>query len=123
MSKSKGTVAVVDDDVRVLESLEKSFGRNVIPIELAIGAEKSLSGVIDLVRMKAYTYEMGGNGKGKETEIPANLKEQALEAIADDAVEGNRLHPAFRGIGAGGHFLDNTREGVAREGDAGDASF
>jgi elongation factor G len=68
------------DAARVLESIEKAFGRDVIPIELPIGAEKSLSGVIDLVRMKAYTYEMGGNGKGKETEIPANLKDQALEA-------------------------------------------
>jgi len=68
------------DAARVLESVEKAFGRNVIPIELPIGAEKSLSGVIDLVRMKAYTYEMGGNGKGKETEIPADLKDRALEA-------------------------------------------
>jgi len=68
------------DAARVLESVEKAFGRNVIPIELPIGAEKSLSGVVDLVRMKAYTYEMGGSGKGKETEIPANLKDQALKA-------------------------------------------
>src|ERR1043165_4869263 len=37
------------DATRVLESIEKNFGRNVIPIELPIGAEKSLSGVIDLV--------------------------------------------------------------------------
>ncbi len=65
---------------RVLESVEKAFGRNVIPIELPIGAEKNLTGVIDLVRMKAYTYELGGNGKGRETEIPANLKEQAQTA-------------------------------------------
>src|SRR5438105_11221556 len=50
------------DATRVLESIEKNFARNVIPIELPIGAEKSLSGVIDLVRMKAYTYEMGGDG-------------------------------------------------------------
>jgi elongation factor G len=68
------------DASRVLESLVNAFGRNVIPIELPIGAEKSLSGVIDLVRMKAYTYEMGGDGKGKETDIPDNLKEQAQEA-------------------------------------------
>jgi elongation factor G len=68
------------DATRVLESVEKAFGRNVIPIELPIGAEKNLSGVIDLVRMKAYTYELGGNGKGKETEIPADLKEQAQKA-------------------------------------------
>src|SRR5271165_5505879 len=65
---------------RVLESLVSAFGRDVIPIELPIGSEKSLAGVVDLVRMKAYTYDMGGNGKGKETEIPANLKEQAQEA-------------------------------------------
>jgi elongation factor G len=65
---------------RVLDSLTTAFGRDVIPIELPIGSEKNLSGVIDLVRMKAYTYEMGGNGKGKETEIPANLKDQAQAA-------------------------------------------
>src|SRR5438874_12477520 len=77
---------------RVLESLTNAFGRNVIPIELPIGVEKSLSGVIDLVRMKAYTYELGGNGKGKETEIPANLQEQAQEAhekLVEMIAEGN----------------------------------
>ncbi len=65
---------------RVLESLISAFGRNVIPIELPIGSEKNLSGVVDLVRMKAYTYELGGNGKGKETEIPANMRAQVQEA-------------------------------------------
>ena len=68
------------DAARVLESVEKAFGRSVVPIELPIGAEKSLSGVIDLVRMKAYAYELGGNGKGRETEIPAHLKDEALKA-------------------------------------------
>src|SRR5258708_15384390 len=41
------------DAERVLESLANAFGRNVIPLELAIGKEKNLSGVVDLVRMKA----------------------------------------------------------------------
>ncbi|HZQ70298.1 MAG TPA: elongation factor G [Terriglobales bacterium] len=68
------------DATRVLDSVQKAFGRNVVPIELPIGSEKNLTGVVDLVRMKAYTYELGGNGKGKETEIPANMKEQAQEA-------------------------------------------
>src|SRR5213595_3846139 len=68
------------DADRVLESLTNAFGRTVIPLELPIGREKNLSGVVDLVRMKAYTYELGGNGKGKETEIPANLKAQVQEA-------------------------------------------
>ena len=65
---------------RVLESVQNAFGRSVVPIELPIGAEKNLKGVIDLVRMKAYTYELGGNGKGKEVEIPADMKERAQEA-------------------------------------------
>ncbi len=65
---------------RVLESLINAFGRNVIPIELPIGSEKSLTGVVDLVRMKAYTYELGGNGKGKETEIPASMRAQVQES-------------------------------------------
>jgi elongation factor G len=68
------------DSERVLESLINAFGRMVIPLELPIGKEKNLSGVVDLVRMKAYTYDLGGNGKGKESEIPDNLKVQAQEA-------------------------------------------
>ena len=43
------------------------------PLQLPIGKEKNFSGVVDLVKMKAYTYELGGNGKGKEGEIPANI--------------------------------------------------
>ena len=80
------------DADRLLESVTKAFGRDVIPIELPIGSEKSLNGVIDLVRMKAYTYEMGGNGKGKEIEIPANLKDRAHEAhekLVEQVAEGN----------------------------------
>jgi len=65
---------------RVLESLINAFGRNVIPIELPIGSEKNLTGVVDLVRMKAYAYELCGNGKGKETEIPASMRAQVQES-------------------------------------------
>jgi elongation factor G len=68
------------DANRVLESLTNAFGRAVTPLQLPIGSEKSLSGIIDLVRMKAYTYEMGGNGKGKEGPIPANMADVAKEA-------------------------------------------
>ena len=68
------------DADRVLESLTNAFGRMVIPLELPIGKEKNLRGVIDLVRMKAYTYDLGGNGKGKESEIPGELKAQAQES-------------------------------------------
>ncbi len=80
------------DANRVLESLTTAFGRTVIPLELPIGSEKNFSGVVDLVNMKAYTYELGGSGKGKEGEIPANLKEQAQaahEKLVEMVAEGN----------------------------------
>jgi elongation factor G len=80
------------DADRVLESLTKAFGRTVIPLELPIGKEKSLSGVVDLVSMKAYAYELGGNGKGKESEIPANMKDAAQaahEKLVEMIAEGN----------------------------------
>src|SRR5215467_8362765 len=80
------------DAERVLESLTRGFGRNVIPLELPIGKEKNLSGVVDLVRMKAYMYELGGNGKGKEGEIPANMQETsqaAHEKLVELVAEGD----------------------------------
>ena len=63
-----------------LESLVSAFGRLVVPVQIPIGSEKSLKGVVDLVTMKAYTYDMGGNGKGKEGPIPAELEAAAKEA-------------------------------------------
>ena len=64
----------------VMESLVAAFGRQVVPVQIPIGSEKSLKGVVDLVNMKAYTYEMGGNGKGKEGPIPDDMAEQCKEA-------------------------------------------
>ena len=63
-----------------LESLRNAFGRQVVPVQIPIGSEKSLKGVVDLVTMKAYTYEMGGNGKGKEGPIPGEVEAAAKEA-------------------------------------------
>mgnify|MGYP003514772851 CR=1 FL=1 len=65
---------------RCLESLQKTFGRQVLPVQLPIGAEKDFAGVIDLVRLKAYRFERDGSGKGKEVPIPSELATDAAEA-------------------------------------------
>jgi len=77
---------------RTLEGLQKAFGRTVIPVQLPIGEEKNFHGVIDLVKMKAYTYDASGSGKAKEGEIPAELAEaagKAHEALVEMVAEGN----------------------------------
>ena len=40
--------------------------------------------------MKAYTYELGGNGKGKETEIPADLKDAGAGGAREAGGAGRR---------------------------------
>ena len=65
---------------RVMESLTTAFGRTIVPVQLPIGSEKSFTGVVDLVKMQAYTYEMGGNGKAKTGPIPASMEEEAKAA-------------------------------------------
>jgi elongation factor G len=103
---------------RVLDSLVSAFGRGVIPVQLPIGSEKSLSGVVDLVRMKAYTYDMGGNGKGKESDIPADLADAAQaghEKIVELIAEGNdALMEEFfdKGTIADEHLLPGLREAI-----------
>ncbi|HXU45622.1 MAG TPA: elongation factor G [Thermoanaerobaculia bacterium] len=75
---------------RALESLRKAFGRGVLPIQLPIGSEAGFTGVIDVVRMKAFKFTRDGNGKAEPSEIPADLQEAAeaaratlVEAIAE----------------------------------------
>ena len=77
---------------RALASVHELFGRTAIPIQLPIGSEKDFKGVVDLVRMKAYTYTNDGDGKGKEGDIPAELSgaaQKAHEALIEMVAEGN----------------------------------
>ena len=67
------------DFKRALESVNQFFGRTAVPIQLPIGAERDFKGVVDLVRMKAYTYTPDGDGKGKEGEIPADTGGRGAE--------------------------------------------
>jgi len=77
---------------RALESIHEIFGRAAVPVQLPLGSERDFSGVIDLIRMKAYTYTPDGDGKGREGEIPAELAgaaQAAHEALVEMVAEGN----------------------------------
>jgi elongation factor G len=77
---------------RALDSIHARFGRTAVPIHIPIGSEKKFTGIVDLIRMKAYTYTPGGNGKGVEGPIPADCEEQAKtghEELVEIIAEGN----------------------------------
>jgi elongation factor G len=68
------------DFYRVLEQLRSSFGRNVVPVQLPIGAQDSFAGIVDLVAMKAYTWK---DGKVAEADIPGDMQSQVDEYRAE----------------------------------------
>jgi elongation factor G len=67
------------DFFRTLESLKNAFGQHVVATEIPIGLEHEVSGVIDLVDMKAYRYEGAGRENCAEIPIPEELQAQAEE--------------------------------------------
>ncbi len=77
---------------RALASIQENFGRTAVPVHLPLGAERDFRGIIDLICMKAYTYALDGDGKGREEEIPAeyaDAAQKAHEALVEMVAEGN----------------------------------
>jgi elongation factor G len=103
---------------RALASIQEFFGRTAVPVQLPMGKERDFTGVVDLVRMKAYTYTAGGDGKGKESDIPAEYAaaaQSAHEALVEMVAEGNDayMEEFFEsGTLKIEHLLDGLRGGI-----------
>ncbi|MDQ6819484.1 MAG: elongation factor G [Actinomycetota bacterium] len=67
------------DFFRALEALKSAFGQHVVATEIPIGSEHEVSGVIDLVDMKAWRYEGSGRDNCTEIPIPEEMSAQAQE--------------------------------------------
>ena len=67
------------DFFRTLESLKSAFGQHVVATEIPIGSEHEISGVIDLIDMKAYRYDGAARDNCAEIPIPDELRPQAEE--------------------------------------------
>jgi elongation factor G len=64
-----------------LDTIKDRLAVKAVPIQLPIGSEASLKGVIDLVRMKAVVWENEALGANyHDEEIPADLLEAAKAA-------------------------------------------
>ena len=71
---------------RSLQSLQTLCNRTIIPIQLPIGEEKSLTGVVDLVTKKAFLYQSDGSGKFAESAIPGDMT-AAVDAAREALIE------------------------------------
>jgi elongation factor G len=61
---------------RALGELEKSFGKDALPMQLPIGSGEGFKGIVDLIKMKALIFD---NGKSKESDIPSDMIPEAEE--------------------------------------------
>lgn len=81
------------DFLRVVEQIKKRLGHTPVPIQLAIGAEESFAGQIDLMRMKAIRWDESDQGMSfVEEDIPAELLDLAgeyREKMVEAAAEAN----------------------------------
>ncbi len=87
---------------RVYEQARDRLRTNAVPIQLPIGSEDNLKGIVDLVRMRAYLYNNDIGTDIQEAEIPAEIVELAneyrvkmIEAVAE--TEDSLMEKYFEG--------------------------
>jgi|Deesub1362A_J573_1020465.scaffolds.fasta_scaffold00013_135 elongation factor G len=75
-----------------VEALEKFFQSEAIPLQVPVGSGEAFNGIVDLLKMKAYTFT---DGKPSETDIPSDVSQMVEQyrkklvekvAEADDAL-------------------------------------
>jgi elongation factor G len=96
------------DFFNVLEMLEDRLHSNFIPVQVPIGSGETFNGMVDLIEMKAITFEEASHGSNFfEGDVPEDLlpkaleyREKMLDAVAgyDDGLlekflEGQEINP------------------------------
>lgn len=74
---------------KAFNSLKDTLTMDIVPVTIPIGAGDSFSGIVDLIEMKAYTYE---NGKAKAIDIPADMEDEVesyREMLIESAAAGD----------------------------------
>lgn len=75
-----------------LDSIHNRLTRNAFPVHIPIGFEKTINGVVDLIDMKAYTYNDYADHELIPGDIPADMLEKCKNArslLVENAVEAD----------------------------------
>src|SRR6266508_1112930 len=66
------------DFFRVLEGLQSQLSEHCVAVQIPIGAEHELTGIVDVLHMVAYTSPEGDH-EGRPTQIPDDMSDQVAE--------------------------------------------
>ncbi len=78
------------DFYKSLDSIHNRLSKHALPVHLPIGFEKDINGLVDLLDMKAYTYNDYTDKALVQGEIPADMLDKAKNArslLVEAAVE------------------------------------
>lgn len=78
------------DFYKSLDSIKERLSKNAYPLQLPIGFEQGINGVVDLVSMKSFTYSDYKDKKLVEGDVPSEMKEKCekyREELLERAVE------------------------------------
>ena len=92
---------------RAMEFAEKTIDKRLVVLQVPMNPGAGFDGVVDLISGKAFTYQVEGNGKGVESDIPAELADaceeyrgqliefaaEANEEVLEKYLEGEELSP------------------------------
>ena len=92
---------------RAMEYAEKTIDKRLVVLQLPMNPGADFNGVVDLITGKAYTYQVEGNGKGVESDVPPELADayeeyrgqliefaaEANEEVLEKYLEGEELSP------------------------------
>ncbi len=66
--------------LRVVVQIKQRLGSNPVIVQLPVGSEETFTGVVDIIKMKAISWDEESKGMSFEYyEVPAELKAQCLE--------------------------------------------
>ncbi len=77
---------------RAMSSLEEAFGRAVIPIQIPIGAERTFSGIINILTNKACQFPRDSSTKFQEVPVPDGMQDEVnsrREKLIEMVAEGS----------------------------------
>jgi len=78
------------DFMRAFKDAAECFEPKPMIIQIPIGSEENFNGIIDLVSMKAYTYDT--KGKATKVDIPSDMQDmvsEEREALVENVVESD----------------------------------
>jgi elongation factor G len=104
------------DFYKSLDSIHHRLSKRAFPIHLPIGFEQGISGVVDLINMKSYTYKEFTDKNLVEGEIPEDMADQVKKyrslLIENAVAEDEQMLEKYFEVGEEGLSPDEIKQAI-----------